>query len=419
MSFQRGKGFNSVLGWSVAMWRLGFFFHEMGFGMLSIFLPLYVIAIGGSLVEIGIMSGAALFLAIPASFFWGHVCDKTRRYKRYVLLSFLSSTLILYLFTFTTSVLMLILLYAILSFFHMAHEPPKNVLIAEMYSRQDWERSFAFYEGFTEVGWLIGLILGFLTSLFGFRPDVTLLLCAVLNLAAFSLSFVFVADPLLVFERSLVNIERSTDFVHRGVFIASRILDGSQINERLKRENIAAFCVALILFSLATSVLFTPMPIFVSGVAASASLSSSIVFAIFVLNSTGAVAGYALASSRSNQLTGKTGLHRTVAFRGLLSLTLLLVAYIVNPLYNVALVTTVLILMGFAYALFLVYMLSLSMELIPSGKAGLFNVLIGIGSACGSFIGPFIAAQAIGFAGVFTVAGIIFFVAYLTLKIFA
>jgi hypothetical protein len=64
-------------------------------------------------------------------------------------------------------------------------------------------------------------------------------------------------------------------------------------------------------------------------------------------------------------------------------------------------------------------MLSLSMELIPSGKAGLFNVLIGIGGACGSFIGPFIAAQAIGFAGVFMVAGTIFFVAYLTLKIFA
>ncbi len=98
---------------------------------------------------------------------------------------------------------------------------------------------------------------------------------------------------------------------------------------------------------------------------------------------------------------------------------LVLFAYIENPLYNVTLVTTVLILMGFAYALFLVYMLSLSMELIPSGKAGLFNVLIGIGGACGSFIGPFIAAQTVGFTGVFIIAGAIFFIAYLTFKIFA
>jgi len=413
------KGFNSVLKWSVAMWRLGFFFHEMGFGLLSIFLPLYILTIGGSLVDVGVMSAAALFLAIPASFLWGYICDKTRRYKRYVLLSFLSSTLLLYVFTLATRMNMLILLYAILSFLHVAHEPPKNVLIAELYSRQDWERSFAFYEGFTEAGWLIGLVLGFLTSIYGFHPDATLLLCAVLNLAAFVLSLFLVTDPLLVFERRLVNIERSTDFACRGVFIASRLLDGTQVNERLRKENVAAFCTGLVLFSLATSILFTPMPIFVSKVAASASLSSSIVFAIFVLNSGGAVLGYTLAGRRSNRSTGKTNIDRIVAFRGLLSLMLVLFAYIENPLYNVTLVTTVLILMGFAYALFLVYMLSLSMELIPSGKAGLFNVLIGIGGACGSFIGPFIAAQTVGFTGVFIIAGAIFFIAYLTFKIFA
>jgi len=31
------------------------------------------------------------------------------------------------------------------------------------------------------------------------------------------------------------------------------------------------------------------------------------------------------------------------------------------------------------------------MELMPEGKAGLFNVLVNIGGAFGSFIGPFIA----------------------------
>src|SRR3989304_2140766 len=167
------KGFNSVLKWSVAMWRLGFFFHEMGFGLLSIFLPLYILTIGGSLVDVGVMSAAALFLAIPASFLWGYICDKTRRYKRYVLLSFLSSTLLLYVFTLATRMNMLILLYAILSFLHVAHEPPKNVLIAELYSRQDWERSCAFYEGFTEVGWLIGLLLGFVLSTLMFDSAAT------------------------------------------------------------------------------------------------------------------------------------------------------------------------------------------------------------------------------------------------------
>jgi MFS family permease len=401
------------------MWRLGFFFHEMGFGLLSIFLPLYVITIGGSLVDIGVMSAAALFVAIPASFFWGYVCDKTRHYKRYILLSLLTSTILLYLFTMTSNISLLILLYAVMSFLHVAHEPPKNVLIAEFYSREDWERSFAFYEGLTEAGWLIGLVLGFLTSAYPvFGQAFPLLLCSALNLVAFGLSVALITDPLLIFERSLVSIEKSIDFASRGVFLASRIFDGVRVTNRLKKENLGAFCIGLVLFSLATSILFTPMPVFVSGAVRDAGLSPSLVFAIFVLNSGGGVLGYALAGSRSSQQTGKSNVSRIVLFRTFLSFLFLLVAFAQFSTFNVMLVTSILFLMGFAYAMFLVYTLSLSMEMIPAGKAGLFNVLIGIGGACGSFIGPFIAAQALGFTYVFMTAGIVFLVAYIAFKIF-
>src|SRR4030043_114781 len=101
----------------VAMWRLGFFFHEMAFGLLSVFIPLYVVtpAVGGSLVDLGIMTSLALGLAIPASFFWGYICDKTRRYKLYILLSFISATILLYLFTLATNIVTFIVLYAIMS----------------------------------------------------------------------------------------------------------------------------------------------------------------------------------------------------------------------------------------------------------------------------------------------------------------
>jgi hypothetical protein len=280
----------------------------------------------------------------------------------------------------------------------------------------EWERKYAFYEGLTETGWLIGLLLGFLTSVYGFGAVNTLLLCGVLNLIAFFMSLVLVADPLLVFERGLVSIEKSVDFASRGVFLASRIMDGFSSNEKLRRENVTAFCGGLILFSFATSILFTPMPIFISNIIATAGLPESLVFAIFVLNSGGAVAGYFFAGSRSNPQTGRTNLSRIVIFRGLFAF--LLVAAIQVPFLNAPLATTLLILLGFAYAMFLVYTLSLSMELIPSGKAGLFNVLIGIGGAFGSFIGPFIA-QASGFIYVFATAGVLFLLAYVFFKMFA
>jgi hypothetical protein len=85
--------------------------------------------------------------------------------------------------------------------------------------------------------------------------------------------------------------------------------------------------------------------------------------------------------------------------------------------YAVTFVTGILILMGFAYAMFLVYTLSLSMELIPARKAGLFNVLMGLGSAIGAFVGPFIA-QTFNFLSVFATSLAIFVAAYVAFRLF-
>lgn len=399
------------------MWRLGFFFHEMGYGLLSIFLPLHVIAIDDSLFEIGVMMSVALLLSIPTSFLWGYLCDRGKRYKRYILLSFLASTVLLPLFTFTSSVLLLILLYSVMSILHVAHEAPKNVLIAELYSRQDWEKSFAFYEGFTEVGWLIGLLLGFVLSTLTFGSATTLFFCAGLNFVAFLLSFVLVRDPALVFERGLVSIEKSVDFASRGIFIASSMIDGVSVTTtKLRRDNVNAFCGGLILFSLATSILFTPMPIFISDIVKTAALPVGLVFAVFVLNSGGGVLGYALARRRSEQSTTKSSTSRLVFLRGMFAFLLILAAQM-SALASVGLATAVLIVFGFLNALFLVNTLSLSMEVIPAGKSGLFNVLIGVGGAGGSFLGPLIA-QSFGFLTVFIMAGVVFLLAYVAFKIF-
>jgi len=393
------------------MWRFGFFFHEMAFGLLSVFLPLYVIAIEGSLFDIGIMSASALFLAIPFSFFWGYMCDKTRRYKRFILLSFATLTVILYLFTFTTSIELLIMLYAVMWIFHVAHESPKNVLIAELYSREEWEKAFASYEIFAKTGWLSGLVFGFIISTYGIEAKFTLLFCSALNLVAFASSLVLVTDPPLIFERSLVKIEKTVDFTYRGIALASKLLDGIRTNERLKRENLYAFCSGLVLFSLATSIVATPLPVFFSE---NLALPVNFVFGIFVLSSAGGVAGYLLVLNKLNRQAEKTHISKIVLFRSIL--VFILIAVILMPLYNIVLASLILPLMGFTHALFLIYTLSVSMEFIPEGKAGLFNALVSIGGACGAFIGPFIA-QTMGFIYVFLITSIVFLLAYIAFKI--
>jgi MFS family permease len=417
----------------VAMWRLGFFFHEVAFGLLTVFIPLYLVAfndtsvLGGPLVALGIMTSIAIFASIPASFLWGYLCDRTRHYKAFILLSFLSSAIILFLMAlpFAQNILVFVALYVVMQVLHVSHEAPKNVLIAEHYSRDDWEKSYGFYEGLTEIGFIGGLVIGlvFTLGLFSFTASLssavlatyTLYLCSALSLVAFLLSVALIADPLLIFERRLVGIERKIDFACRGVQAYSIKWNGS-----IKQENFAGFAFAIVMFSLATTLFFTPLPVFINDVLGKDSFlglpSTGIVYFAYILNSIGAMAGYFLIRNRAGSMDLRKQLPRYVLFRSLLIFGL--VGIVELALFPTIMTGIILIFLGFAFGMYYIMMISLSMELIPQGKAGLFDGFVGLGGGIGSFLGPFFA-NSLDYLPTFLIAAVAFLFAFIILKVFA
>ena len=394
---------------------LGFVFHEMAFGLLSIFLPLYVVnALHGSLMDVGVMVAVANFAAVPFAFFWGYLCDRTRRYRLFILVSFLGMGVLFYVFSLTTSIFLLIVLYGLIAVFHSAHEAPKNVLIAEDYSRADWERNFASYEAQTDVGWIAGLVLGFVFSAVGLASVWFILFVGFLNLVAFAFSLFLIRDPLFIFERKLVAVERVFDFAHRGFVVASRALGGGKVNESLKSESLTIFCVGLLSFFFATSMLFTPLPVFFNK---NLGMAQSVVFVVFIFNTLGSTGGYVLAGRRAEVLDERGVVGRVALFRALFSLLLVLVAVWVSMLMK-GLAVLILVLMGLVYGLFWISSLSLSMELVPEGKAGLFNALVGLGGAFGCFLGTFVAEN-YGFSVLFVIVGVGFILSYVAFKTYA
>ncbi|MCW4004389.1 MAG: MFS transporter [Candidatus Bathyarchaeota archaeon] len=404
------------------MWRLGFFFHEIAFGLLSVFIPLYLVAfndtsvLGGPLVALGIMTSAAIFCSIPASFLWGYLCDTTRHYKAFILLSFLSSAVILFLMTlpFAQNIILFVVLYVVMQVLHVAHEAPKNVLIAEHYSRDEWEKSYGIYEGFTEIGFVVGLVIGLFafasTLSFGVLANYTLYLCSALSLVAFILSVALVADPLIIFERRLVGIERKIDYTWRGVQASTKLMDGLRWDGSFKKDNFLGFAFAIVLFSLATSIFFTPLPIFLNQ---GLQLSPSMVYVAYMLSSIGATTGYFLISRQARNMEIRRQMPRFVLFRSLL---IFLLVGAIQFAFSPTLVTgVVLVCMGFAYGMYYIMMLSLSMELIPEGKSGLFDGLVGLGAGVGSFLGPFLADN-LNYLPTFLIAALTFLFAFLTLK---
>lgn len=406
------------------MWRLGFFFHDMAFGLLTVFIPLYVITfqdtsiLGGPLLAVGVMTAIAIFASIPASYLWGYLCDKTRHYKIFIILSFASIAVILFLMTlpFAQNLLVFVGLYIAMQILHVSHESPKNVLVTEHYSRCDWERSFGFYEGLTEIGFILGLAVGMVlfasTMAFSLAATYSLYLCSALNVVALVLAVLLVADPIMIFERRLVGIERTLDFSHRGFEGSSKLMDGLRWNGSLKQDNFGAFALAIVLFALATSIFFTPLPLYLKHVFGG---EEQFVYLAYILNSVGATVGYFLIRSKARSMDIRKQMPRFILTRSLLVYALTaIVMYMIMP---TVLTCVLLVCLGFAYAMYYIMMLSLSMEIIPQGKAGLFDGMVSLGSAIGAIAGPVIA-EYLSYDLVFFVTATLFLAAFFVIKAF-
>ena len=148
------------------------------------------------------------------------------------MLSFATIAIILFIMTlpFAQNLIVFVALYVAMQMLHVAHESPKNVLVTENYSRKDWERSFGFYEGLTEIGFIIGLAAGmvmFASSLsFSVLSTYSFYLCSGLSVVAFVLALLLIADPSIIFERRLVGIERKLDIANKGFEGSSKLMDG-------------------------------------------------------------------------------------------------------------------------------------------------------------------------------------------------
>lgn len=409
----------------LAMWRLGFFFHDMAFGLLTVFIPLYIVffkstgILGGPLLALGVMTSIAILCSVPASFLWGYLCDRTRHYKAFILLAFASIATILFLMTlpFAQNLLVFVGLYVAMQMLHVAHESPKNVLVTEHYSRVDWEKSFGVYEGVTELGticgYAIGLFLFAFTALsFSSLSTYTFYICSSLNAVALVLGVLLIADPLIIFERRLVGIERKLDYTYRGVEGSGKLMDGLPWDDAsLKQDSFAGFVLAIVMFAFATSLFFTPLPIFLRD---GLGLPTSMVYVAYILNSVGATTGYFLISRKARSMDIRKQMPRFVLLRSVLIFTL--VGVVLLAFSTTVMTLLLLVFIGFAYAMYWIMMLSLSMEVIPAGKTGLFDGFVGLGSALGAFFGPYLAFY-FDYTHMFIITACVFLAAFLALRL--
>jgi len=142
-------------------------------------------------------------------------------------------------------------------------------------------------------------------------------------------------------------------------------------------------------------------------------LSQSTIFVLYALDTASSIIGYVLIIGGVTRHAERLAMRIATLCRSGLAVTLAL--FVIASSLSVATMTIILMLMGFTYAVFFVCSLILSMELVSEGRSGLFSALVNLSSACGAFLGPFVAERA-GFVNMFLMCGLTFLAAYAVLR---
>jgi len=180
---------------------------NMALGSVGTFVQLYILGLGGSVVDVSLALTLYNLASVPSLMLWGFVTDRVHRRRLMIVGSFLSTSLLLSLFIVASSMASVLLLYALLALSTSASTAPLNLLIMETEEKPRWATAFARFSLIVSVGQTLGLLLGALWSLHLPLRYFSALL-SLLSLTSTCLAVALVKEPPVIFERHVIVMNK-------------------------------------------------------------------------------------------------------------------------------------------------------------------------------------------------------------------
>lgn len=132
---------------------------NIAYGPISTLIILYILQLGGTVVDASYAIALGSAVIVPAGLFWGWVSDRYQRRKAQIMFSFFALSVCLASIVFVHSVTGVVLLYGLLNFFYYANGTPLNLLVMEHSPRQRWASTFSKLQMITSLGATIGFVI--------------------------------------------------------------------------------------------------------------------------------------------------------------------------------------------------------------------------------------------------------------------
>src|SRR2546428_4836927 len=160
----------------------------------STMLPLYVLQVGGTVVEVALLATIYNLVLIPASVFWGAMTDKLSRRGFFFYVSYAGLFGTFVAMFFLSNLVVLAVLYGVLAFLIVANSAALNLLVMETAEKRSWVSSYASLSLTANLGSIVGLVVGLLWS--SVLPlSAFLLFCAASTAVSAILTYFLIIEP--------------------------------------------------------------------------------------------------------------------------------------------------------------------------------------------------------------------------------
>ena len=182
-------------------------------GIFFTLLPLYILNLGGNVVDVGVITSAYLLSLVPGALVWGYIIEYFPHRKGYIAFSYIGMGAILAIIYSFNRLGLFSFFLAFYGFVSAAAAPAVSLLIMESFAKRSWPDMVAKLSFASMIGYDAGIITGFLWTSF-YKLDGLIALSALLSMFSGALVLKLVREPKLVFERKAILFSREL-FTHR------------------------------------------------------------------------------------------------------------------------------------------------------------------------------------------------------------
>ena len=392
-------------------------------GGFSTLLPLYILDIGGTVIDVGNVVSAYSLALIPSSILWGMVLDRKEKRKPFVIYGYLGITVLLVIGFFLRNVGAVLLLYVCYAGISTASSPAVSILLIESAPKKKLSMMFARYSALTLLGTALGTIPGIFWT--DYLPlGAYFLLCAFFSGVSVILAAKYLADPDFPFERKVVALTQES-FVTKlrtvtMIFITIPRLEDIKAFGKMMRSvftrHLPLLYMSFFLFFTASNLFFTSYTPFLK----SSEMDDTGVFIIFtalyILQAAiYPITGRACIRFGEDRVAVSALWLRTI---GILAAFATVLLTLHNSTLMIASIASI-AMIGTAFAFFNTSSSVLLFRTLPQGKQGellgIYSALTGIAAFAGAIMSGYLS-YSFGYAVTFVVAALLYVGCALTLR---